>query len=560
IDHVAINWHKELPFIRQGPFDHWAVREPENAILEVGAHALAHLIDLVGEPSAERMLVDVSRPATLPAGMVAYRHWHVHALHDDTVVDLTVSLSPGYTEHAIHVRGSLGSATCDFESDTYMLRRHTRYATDIDRFLTVTRTGVATATQASRNFSNYVLSKAKLSSEGNAFATSIRRSLEAFYAAVEGRGPVDARISGETGSRVVRLACRIGRAAPKSAPLPTRIPPRARQADILVTGGTGFIGRELVKQLLARGRRVRVVTRRTEAHPFEDCPNLEVVAGNILIDADQARALDGIRSVFHLARGSGKTYDEYLRDDVDPTRRLAEKAVALGVERFVYTSSIVVFNWADHGRVIRDDSPVDRSVHRRGCYTRAKAEAERILLRIHENEGLPVVIVRPGIVVGAGGDPCHWGVGMWQAPGVCQVWGEGNNALPFVLVQDVAAALILALDNEAAVGRTFNLVDAPMLSAREYLAEYERAGGLELQKLYTPTWRFFAADCVKYAVKLMVRHPNRTQPSWRDWNARREMSLYDTSLTRSVLGWKPAGDRERLIELGVHAAVREMLA
>lgn len=560
IEHVTITWAKELGFIRHGPFDHWSVRDPANAMLEVGVHSAAHLIDLVGEP--DEMHVHVSRPADLPGtGVRAYRRWHVHALRGDAAVDLNFALGAGYTEHWIHVRGSLGSATCDLEGNTYVLRRDTRYSMDVNRFLTVGGAGAAVERQAWGNLFRYALGKAKLAKGGNAFEESIAGSLRAFYAGLRAKS-LDERISGETGTRVVRVARTIGERAPRSeAGAKPQAVTGATGAKILVTGGTGFIGRELVKQLLARGERVRIVTRRAGALPFDfDTTNLEVVTGNILADADQEKALEGIEVVYHLARGNGNTYDEYLRDDVEPTRKLAEKCNARGVRRFIYTSSIVVFNWADNGAAIRDDSPVDAKVHRRAAYTRAKAEAERLLLAMHKEKGLPVVIVRPGIVIGPGGDPCHWGVGMWQTPGVCQVWGRGENPLPFVLVEDVAAGMILAQDKDEAVGKAFNLVDEPLLSAREYLAEFERAGGVELQKLYTPTWWFFAGECVKYAVKVAVRHPGRTLPSWRDWNARREMSRYDTSLTRRVLGWKPAGDRAKLIERGIHAPVKEWLA
>jgi len=561
IDHVSITWNKELGFIKSGPFDHWAVREPGNAMLEVGAHSAAHLVDLVGAPDHAQMRVQVSRPVELPTGAVAYRRWHVYAQHGDVAAELNFSLAPGYPEHVIHVRGTLGAATCDFEANTYVLRRDSRYSLDLNRFRTARAAGTGIARQAWGNLLRYGMGKAKLLRGGNAFEASIAGSLKAYYAALRSDGVLDPRIGSEMGADVVRVARMIADEAPKRAATVREVAPRpARHATTLVTGGTGFIGRELVKQLLARGERVRVMTRQTGVLPFDfDTTHLDVMTGNILADSDQEKALKGIDVVYHLARGSGKTYGDYLKDDVDPTRRLAEKATAAGVKRFIYTSSIVVLNWADHRQAIRDDATVDRAIHRRAAYTRAKGENERVLTAMQNEKGLPLVIVRPGIVVGPGSDPCHWGVGMWQSPGVCQVWGDGKNPLPFVLVEDVAAGMILAQDEPAAVGKSFNLVDEPMLSARDYLAEFERAGGIELQKLYTPTWRFFAADLLKYFVKVVVRHPGRTRPSWRDWNARRELSRYDTAIARLVLGWKPAGNRATLVERGVHEPVRRWL-
>ena len=59
--------------------------------------------------------------------------------------------------------------------------------------------------------------------------------------------------------------------------------------------------------------------------------------------------------------------------------------------------------------------------------------------------GLPVVIFRPGIVIGPGSSPLHWGVGMWSHDAVCQLWGRGRTPLLLVLVDDVARALVAAL-------------------------------------------------------------------------------------------------------------------
>lgn len=564
IDHVSITWAKELPFMRVGPFEHWAVREPGNAILEVGVHSVAHLVDLLGVPNELR--VDVSRPTELPTGVTAYRRWQVDAHVGDVAAELLFSLGPGYTEHAIHVRGTLGVATCDFETNSYVLKRGTPYAMDIDRFVTTRGMGSRLKRAAWRNLTHYALSKAKLSGEGNAFGYSIAESLRAFYGSLRS-GKVDCRISGATGADVVKVARHIADGAPRgeaeAKPAKPQATPGASGARVLVTGGTGFIGRELVKQLLARGERVRIMTRRSGIPAgFDfDTSKLEVMTGNILTDADQDRALEGIEVVYHLARGDGKTYADYLKSDVEPTRKLAEKCVARGVKRLIYTSSIVVFNWADNGRVIRDDSPIDRAVHRRAAYTRAKADAERVLLQLHHGRGLPVVIFRPGIVVGPGSDPRHWGVGMWSeagVPGVVQVWGGGDNPLPFVLVEDVAKGMIAAQDKPEAVGKTFNLVDDPMLSARDYLAEFERAAKVEIDKRFVPPWRFYAGEWAKYVVKVAVRHPGRTLPSYRDWNARRELSTYDTTLTRQVLGWQPTANREVLVERGIRLPTEEL--
>ncbi|MBC7735586.1 MAG: hypothetical protein H7306_27490 [Bacteriovorax sp.] len=63
-------------------------------------------------------------------------------------------------------------------------------------------------------------------------------------------------------------------------------------------------------------------------------------------------------------------------------------------------------------------------------------------------------------------------------------------------------------------------------------------------------------DVAKEAVKHLIRHPNRRMPSYRDWDCRAHRARYDSSKTRQVLGWKPAGTREALVSAGIVSAVR----
>src|SRR5204863_2791586 len=119
---------------------------------------------------------------------------------------------------------------------------------------------------------------------------------------------------------------------------------------------------------------------------------------------------------------------------------------------------------------------------RRNLYARAKAASEALLLQMHRERRLPLVIFRPGIVIGRGGSPFHWGVGFWSHGFVCELWGSGRNKLPLVLVEDIARALLLARELPGLEGRSFNLVADPCLSAQEYLDEVDRIAGLCLRR------------------------------------------------------------------------------
>ena len=153
----------------------------------------------------------------------------------------------------------------------------------------------------------------------------------------------------------------------------------------------------------------------------------------------------------------------------------------------------------------------------------------------HRERGLPVIVFRPGIVIGRGGSPFHWGIGMWSRNAVCHIWGQGRKPLPFVLVEDFTQALVAAVDVAEIEGESFNLVAETDLTAFDYLQALEEHAGVSFQKFPTPPWKFYAVDLVKWAVKQMVRHPDKRRPSYRDWESRTQRAHYDCTKARRLL-------------------------
>ena len=180
---------------------------------------------------------------------------------------------------------------------------------------------------------------------------------------------------------------------------------------------------------------------------------------------------------------------------------------------------------------------------------------------MHRAKGLPIVIFRPGIVIGRGGNPFHWGVGRWISGTVCEVWGDGKNKLPFVLVADVAAALVRAIQVAGIEGRSYNLVDVPLLTASDYLMELQRLSGTAFAVRYRPIWRFYLSDLAKWIVKLAVRHPDRIRiPSYLDWESRTQKAIFDCTCARAELNWEPASNRHRMIDEGIGGSLQAWLA
>ncbi len=559
IDDVTITWHRPLPPTLVGPFNSWMLRAPQNIIFEIGSHSVAHMLDLVGEPG--EIAVHCSNPIDLPTGKTFYRRWQVNAFKANTAIELRFSFVPGFSEYTIHVRGSLASATVDFERSTYLRHEHRPLDPDYDAYAISARAARSLKKQARNTLLRYFRSKLDLGTRGNPYGATITSALDAFYA--PRNSPVDERIDGRTGAAVIAICEKITERAGLSRPVgsvqATSIALDASaEPEILVLGATGFIGKELVRRLMESGRSVRLLARNPGNLPCDlQLPSVQCVAGDLMNPADLEKAMKGIDCVVHLARSNVKTWAEYQEFEVDATRQIAECARQAGVKRFVYTGTIASYYQGLESQTITENTPLDPGIARGNLYARAKTDSENLLLKMWKEEDLPVVILRPGVVIGRGGSPFHWGVAMWWNDAVCQTWGAGLNKLPLVLVEDVAAGLIAAMDTPGIEGRSFNLVGEPLLSAQEYLDELDRCGGFRVQRHTTPIYRFYSIELMKWAAKMALRFPERQFPHYRDWKTRTLVSPYDCTAAKTVLGWKPVTDRDEFICKGIAEPLAE---
>jgi nucleoside-diphosphate-sugar epimerase/predicted dehydrogenase len=562
IDQIDIVWNKELGQLKGGPFGAWMLQTPKNILFEVAPHSFAHLIHLCGQPDA--IAADVRDRVELPGGLEFYRRWEIRGWKGNTSIRLRFSFIDGYPEHYIHVRGTNGVARVDFENNTYTCQEHTPYLIDIDRFANVVATARDSALQASGTLTNFVLSKMRLSKMAGPFPYSIARTVESFY---HGRGgKLDARIAPEMGEAAVALAEWVARevdlpVVEKTLPVPSPIAsPQAEKSTVLVLGGTGFIGRALVRRLRQDNLGVRILARNPNSCPAElKQLQVEIVKGDFT-DADAVKAaLDGIEYVYHLARGNGKTWSDYLKTDVEPTRKVGELCLQAGVKRLFYVSSIAIYYAGKNVSVITEATEANKDIMRVAPYARSKEENEANLLQLYRQKGLPLVIFRPGVVLGSGGSPYHWGIAAWPYSSVCSLYGDGNNPLPIVLVDDVADAMVRALDIPGIEGESYNLASTPCINANEYLDEFEQFAGLKLRRVPTPAWRTYTESIAKWAIKSIGRDPNAAFPSYADCEGRSFAAVFDSSKAERQLGWSPVKDRDTIIRQGIHVPVKEFL-
>lgn len=238
---------------------------------------------------------------------------------------------------------------------------------------------------------------------------------------------------------------------------------------LLVTGASGFVGRFLCTELLARGYFVRAAVRSQLAITEGERVNVPDIAH----DTDWTAALADIDTVIHLAARVHVMYDnaadplhDFRKLNVAGTMHLARMAAASGVQRLIYVSSIKVngerTSLGQQYSELDDPAPEDP-------YGISKYEAEQALHRIAAETGLEVVIVRPPLVYGPTVKGNFEQMMNVLAKGIPLPLASVKNLRSLVYVGNLVDALILCASHPAAVGQTYLVSDGEDISTPNLL-------------------------------------------------------------------------------------------
>jgi nucleoside-diphosphate-sugar epimerase len=221
---------------------------------------------------------------------------------------------------------------------------------------------------------------------------------------------------------------------------------------VLITGGAGFLGINLVRYLLERGYAVRSL----DIAPFDypEQKRIEVHNGDIRDQGTVLRAMEGVDFVIHTAAALPlyKPADIFSTD-IDGTRNVLQAAAAHAVARFIHISTTAVYGIPDHHPLLETD-PVDGV----GPYGEAKVKAEEICLA-YRAKGMCVPIIRPKSFIG----PERLGIFAmlydWAKDGKnFPLPGNGKNRYQLLDVEDLCEAIYRCMTLDAAlVNDTFNI-------------------------------------------------------------------------------------------------------
>ena len=329
----------------------------------------------------------------------------------------------------------------------------------------------------------------------------------------------------------------------------------AKPDCVLVIGGSGFIGRGLVSQLLERGCDVHAMSRQKRK---SDGGGITWHEGDVTDRQSVFAACDGVDVVYDLSMAHGESWNDYVKSFVQGAENVAEVVLERGIRRLIYTSTIAGLHLARVGSITEEDG-ADPKPELRSYYGRAKIMAEKSLNRLHQERGLPVVIFRPGIVVGVGNTLSNPAIGVWVSPTCLTVVGNGRTPLPMVLIEDVAQALVLAKDAPGVDGRTFNLAGDVRPSAMEYCEIAAERSKRNFRVAPSSPLAIQAFHTVVFLGKLALGCKNNVrQGSWHELKHAQMRTSLDCSAAKKLLGWRPVADRDEFVRRAIDCHLRPL--
>ncbi|WP_342618759.1 NAD-dependent epimerase/dehydratase family protein [Rhodoferax sp. GW822-FHT02A01] len=552
-----INYVYEAP-LRQltgKQFGHWMFRQPLNILLEQAVHPMSQIVDLAGK--VKELVTLAETPVEISPGVGLHNACQVSMLCERMPANLRFHVGSNFTVCRMTVVCDDGVAVADIFSNQFHTLERSAYMEPIDNWLSARATGKQIASQGFAGLRDYALAMVKLRPRSDAFYLGMKGSLQSFYADLQARQRP--RIDLSFGAHLVNVCEQVVTAFKPLPPTAVDHPSSAKAAPqgsiVAVLGGTGFIGAHTVAALLRKGYRVRAMGRgAANLQPVFYEPGVEIVRGDVKRKADLERVMAGADFVVNLAHGGGGANFEAIRAAmVDTAVAVADVCRSSNIKRLVHVGSISGLYLGDGGDVITSETPPDPRPYTRNDYSHAKALADAEMLKAHR-QGLPVVLLRPGLVVGAGTSPFHGGLGFFNNDQYCVGWNDGGNALPWVLVEDCADAIVSALTSPSAPGKAYNLVGDVRPSARQYLQDLSKVLQRPLHFVPSSPTGLWLTEMGKWAVKKVAGQKVK-RPYRRDILSRGLKAGFDCSDAKRDLGWTPASDPHVFHQraLAVHA-------
>ena len=255
---------------------------------------------------------------------------------------------------------------------------------------------------------------------------------------------------------------------------------------ILVTGATGFLGSALTRELLKQKQEVCILARDVDKARTQFGEAVTIIPGEITDATQVQQAVDGVSIVYHLV---GRLYhpsvptELYRMTHVEGTRIL----LAACQEQPQLQSIVHCSTTGAHGVTGPTPAAEDAPYAPTNPYEATKLESEMLALQAHRTQGLPVSIVRPGLVYGPG-DIHLLGFFASIKKGLFRVIDGGSALLHPIYIDDMTQAFLLCAEQPQAIGRSYNIAGSSPVTIHQIATAIAHTLGKELPGGSIPLW------------------------------------------------------------------------
>lgn len=402
-------------------------------------------------------------------------------------------------------------------------------------------------------------------------APGLRTLVRQFYAQVQSNGPPP--VSGQDGRQVLGVMERIWAAGSEAASriavpaktvesvdqqvelAPTVLGGKPIPGKVLVTGATGFLGYHLVTALSQCGADVVALVRDKSRVPQDLERQVELVGGDLRRPDSIETAMRDVSIVYHCAAvtANNAAWKAHYETNILGTETIFQEALKAGVQHVIHVSSVIVYGLEQpgHDGYVNELTPYASRPDKWAYYMRSKIEADRLARKYRYESGLPVTILRLGILYGPGGRRSV-GRGLLQLGSIRLVVGSGGNRLPYLYVGNAVDCLLLAAVSPVSIGQEYNVVDEPQMRLRDVIQQSARIKGEQAKLVPVPPFLLLGA------ASLMESRDSSTPPKLSRYvvgSACRDLR-YDTTKAREQLGWHSRVS----LEEALHRTFRDELA
>jgi len=253
---------------------------------------------------------------------------------------------------------------------------------------------------------------------------------------------------------------------------------------ILVTGGTGFTGKALVKRLLDEGHQV-VALDYKEGLKTQELRGwgAEVIIGSVVDKEIVEKAMEGVDIVHHLAaafRELNVPNDYYYEVNVNGTKNVLESAFNHKVKKFIYCSTCGV-----HGNIDNPPGGEDAPIQPADYYQRTKYEAEPIVNEYYK-KGLKTVILRPAAIYGPGDPERFYMIFKRVAKGSFPMFGNGKTYYHPLYIDNLVDAFLLSMGGDKGLGEAYLIADEKYLEIEDIVKRVGKALNIDVNIKHYP--------------------------------------------------------------------------